>query len=585
MQPFPGFGSTYTPSEFSSQRTLIRDLEPDRPNICANYKLTFYNCEGLGDQSFNAIVDWLPIEYVKEITEEITKEGVSIVSSYTVRKKFGFEVITDDATSNYLEESIALYPDAKLRNLDTAVDYDLFAFQTELLSDSSSPLLHKRLTFYCKQYTPVSTEVCCAGVWPGDGEIEIRDPTDLCAGKNASLGATESTLTLTVTGSTIYSSSWTRDGVPIGDNLTSANIDGLYGLYFVNVDVEGCQFTLQYNNVDPCVGFNVTLATDGSIITATTTHNDVTFAWEYSADGSSFSTIPGSTSTIVATDPGFYKVLVSNGVCDDEAVIEYLGENACDYEVIITADEDYNLSATVDPFNLSYTYQWYIDNGSGRTEIPGANSPEYAASESGFYELKVTLDDCEVYGRKVVILPVDSGLCCDITGIINMVGEDLVLSFDGCDDDAYITWFVNTGSGFIQIGTGTTVTPGVDGLYRAHIRCGDCEKDVDYLYYNCEENPCDDFNLELTNNGDEFTVVITGCDHVTSIEWSVENEDGITQLFIYGPTITPTIPGLYKAKVTCGDADCVKTIAFMAYECNGCLEVNFGEPEPVTVCN
>jgi len=137
---------------------------------------------------------------------------------------------------------------------------------------------------------------------------------------------------------------------------------------------------------------NATLCNGESLmINTNTTNTDASVVYSWTKNGV---TIDGATSSsYMATDAGMYTMTASNyGICNGSAsfTIEYApvpvaSINGSDKIDSICAGQTTILTATGTP-DAAYTYTWY-NNG---TEIAGASSYTYTASESGSYTVMVT---------------------------------------------------------------------------------------------------------------------------------------------------------------------------------------------------
>ena len=105
----------------------------------------------------------------------------------------------------------------------------------------------------------------------------------------------------------------------------------------------------------------------------------------------SFSDLGTSNTQIASEGAGYYKVIVTNGDCETEAIVNVTEDALCELEGEITKDGNV---LTFESESLDIVgYQWYVDTGEGEEIIADATLESYTATETGYYTIKVELEN------------------------------------------------------------------------------------------------------------------------------------------------------------------------------------------------
>ena len=228
-----------------------------------------------------------------------------------------------------------------------------------------------------------------------------------------------------------------------GDYRVTATYEDCEDQDIIRVVVSDCSMTAELSRTDDSV----------SVL-----HSDCdspTYVW-YKDTGSGLAVISGATSaTIVISETGTYKVIVSCDGCTVEAQKFYMVSDGCDFSVAI--DRTGN-TLTADTDADTPTYVWELETDAGRVEV--GTSATQAITERGIYFLQVTSGACtkETY---VYVAPSASVVTCVLsksTGYEFVVYEIDLLGV--VDPAAELTVIVGT-----TLYTYTASTPGSTGLY------------------------------------------------------------------------------------------------------------------------
>ncbi len=264
---------------------------------------------------------------------------------------------------------------------------------------------------------------------------------------------------------------------------------------------------------------NGTALCDGESITLDAGENpDAVYAWY--KDGV---LLPNETSsTLVVTQPGTYKVEISFGSSDcivtDEIIIEFkpspifdLGANQflCDNNTIV-------LDATVtNPDELSnISYKWFLDG----TEIPGETNPTLTISQAGIYLAEVNGDDC-VVTDEITITGVS--FTVDIQDEVFLCGEEsyeIVPLITGADaNNATYIW--STGE------TTPTIVVTQSGTYSVEVTIDTCTEtdDVSITLGIIPEIELGDTVIKCAQDTETLSVTVSNIDPAqVTYQWYVD---------------------------------------------------------------
>jgi len=330
----------------------------------------------------------------------------------------------------------------------------------------------------------VGTSPCCGtsifSEAPYESECPDPDPDpEACTDLSISLSEAGGVISLTVTnpfGSP--TSSWTfvpeGGGSPVflGNNLTSVAAPA-YGTINVTYSVGSCRKTSSIVYLDPCTGFEVSIANNSGAMTATVddAHSPATYQWSYSELGDTYTNLGATQSQAASEGEGFYKVIATKGGCTSEDIVNVTDIITCFIEGEI--DKVGNILSFSSPA-VGLTYQWFIQIDDVIVPIVGATDPDYTATESGMYYLDVTNeDDCTYRFSRVHLMCTD---CAAFTVDMSNSGDVITADVSGCGEPEYFWYKVNVDGSTTQVGDDSdSYTLTGDGLYFVSVCCGDCE--------------------------------------------------------------------------------------------------------------
>ena len=227
---------------------------------------------------------------------------------------------------------------------------------------------------------------------------------------------------------------------------------------------------------DPCNNFEVTVTYNDESITASTAGGgagNVNYKWYYDRFGNgNFEFLIDGVSVIVPDGAGVYRVVAIKGACQDVDAV--MVQEPCSlFDVFIYQDLDTIRSRVIagqgDP-----AYTWtYIDEEANETVLPD-DTDSIRPDKTGFYRLDVEDGECE--GSDTIYMEVFNE--CDFDVIITDNGDGTYTAsyddYDGSDTPSY-RWEKETTDGIVAFGTGDTITPDEEGVYRAYITLDNCE--------------------------------------------------------------------------------------------------------------
>lgn len=152
------------------------------------------------------------------------------------------------------------------------------------------------------------------------------------------------------------------------------------------------------NVAQPDLGNDVSICGQSSITLNSNVPTDGSITFQWYVNEVSQGTASTTANTFNATSAGTYKVVVSNGTCSNEDVVEVLG-------VLPTIDLEgpYDLcspaSQLLDAGVENVTYEWKWNNET----LDGETSQTYLATKEGTYELTISASGCGNESDDVVI--------------------------------------------------------------------------------------------------------------------------------------------------------------------------------------
>ncbi len=322
---------------------------------------------------------------------------------------------------------------------------------------------------------------------------------NICAGGNA-------TFTATATGPGTLTYQWYENGTPITDGgiysgsstntltLTGATAGMNNYTYYVAVYASGCSAVAKNSNTvtlttsnSPTVVTNAPsfVTCQGSSVALTMTASGVglTYQWQILSGATwnnlsnfgSYSNVNGNSlkinPTTVAMDGSQYRVIVSGTCSPFTATSATTTMNVISPVANNSIANSQNLCAgTPAPFtgstptggNGAYTYQWYLNSGSGWFAISGANGINYSSgplSVTTQYYRAVSSGGCAAVNSPTITVtilpptsttdPSNTTVCAGTNATFTVVGTGSGLSYQ---------WQVNTGSGWSNVINGASYT-------------------------------------------------------------------------------------------------------------------------------
>lgn len=450
---------------------------------------------------FRGEVAWNPIE--KEENVEVEEDGYggeTLINKFT-RQIHSFSCVMDERDYTVLYRIMGLEETVQLNRVNNGSVLE--SDKVENISVEGQQILHNiyevTVSFEVRSQGNGGTEKmafgtngCCLPLYESAPFEDPCDPGSGTGGAECELYA----VAVTESGGNLTASVSNGDGSQIqyqwfykepggvfellANNASTVSLGG-FGTYKVIATQGNCNDNDSYVYLDPCAGFAVSLSQSGDNLTANVENagSGLTYSWEYN-DGTGWSDLVDTTQTIIASDLGTYRVTVNNdALCEDEAIITVTAESGCAELTIGIDNTDGELSLTGLEGNTPTTVTWNLDEGTGYVEVDTGLTTE--ATGNGLYQAVIDIDGC-LYTAQLLILNIECDPCDAIT--INIVEDAGVLTAvtSGCTGTEQIDWYLNAGSGYQHVGSGSTFTPSTDGLYRANVKCDDCEK-MDYIFY------------------------------------------------------------------------------------------------------
>lgn len=433
---------------------------------------------------------WLPIKY--ETEEEFTANGFEQLKllKKVVKQIHGFEFVADEHLKGliykiaYGSETLTLtdkdlvdFTIHEITVKDTPVneEQDLFIV-TVTFKTSTAGLTDFGASGCCLDlYTEAPYEDPCTGQ-PGD------DPD--CTGITFAVTRSGNDLQAIVTGD---SGSWTvqwqyreQTGLPwqsvgSGTPLTLGGYGEYKGIFHASNGT--CILEDTYTYLSPCSGFSVDVRQSASTLIANITGGTSTFTYKwYQWNDVTESWDLMSTSAVqVITVSGIYQVEVTDSNnCVVYDTINALIVPICTLDFTLArVDNELQISAVSE---AGYSVQWTLNDGSTITVLPETGDTiNLETYGQGLYTATVTKDACSKDRDHLVL-----DQCMLFKGIIYSIEpvaggyarlQAASIYAPGTVD---FTWYQNTGSGWVQVGTGNTIDLNTSGTVRLVSESGIC---------------------------------------------------------------------------------------------------------------
>lgn len=560
---------------------------------------------------FRGTVEWEPTEFSEESDTIDNGSGLITILSKVTRQIHVFKAVMDESDLYELRRFVSEYPTIQLKTVNNGnyglsdivsnitVEQDeweknvyevTFKFEVVKQGDGGTDRMAMGNSGCCKplfQDTPI--EDPCN---PGGG----GDPN--CDNFNVRVQRSGNILVATVTGntSTNYTITWMYKPVGgtfsvISQNATSVSLGG-FGEYKAIAKEGNCKDEDSHVYSDPCAGFDVNLRREnGNELVAEVANggNGLTYLWElYNTVTEAWDTLPDITPAIVATQAGQYRITATNDSgCSDQDIETVPESMLCEWTLEIvpsTLNSVDTLEAVPSDNALTYTYAWFVDRGDGLGLINlGISTQILTITSNGMYEAQVTdQNGCQKIERFVIINC--NTECGNVVMLIKKIAGQLDVILNPLPDDVELLWFLNTGNGFYQIATGTSVNITLNGIYKVKARWGDgCELSKEILVYDCDSN-CGNLAISIINTDCTLNASVAGGSGSETIQWYVWNGTDWVFTGATGDSYTAPNTGLYKAIVT--DGSCSAEEPFFISICNdGTCEFAAGSANQYFVCN
>ena len=332
------------------------------------------------------------------------------------------------------------------------------------------------------------TKACASATFNSfDFAFTVSNPQEAGAGNvfivemsNATGSFTAPTVVKTVTGAgsafdpvsfalplTAYGAGYrirVRSTVPATTSPVSAAFPAYYAIH-------NQPFSINNNNgtVQICQGNSYTLSIDNTGTPLSPTYYPaLTYKWF-----KDLTVIPGATGpSITVTQAGKYYVYTEYGACT-----EYMFSYSNDVNVAVQAVLTPVITTTSTSLcpagtrtltssvqTAGYTYVWYRDNA----VIPGANTPNYTASQEGLYHLQITGGGCVFETNAIELDAVDFNLSIDPSATTILIPGDQV-NIAAITDAVSPTykWYKN--NGIIPGAAGVSYNVTQKGTYKVEV--------------------------------------------------------------------------------------------------------------------
>ena len=293
---------------------------------------------------------------------------------------------------------------------------------------------------------------------------------------------------------------WYKDSVLIStaEDITEAG-PGLYEL----VARHGlCEDNATLEIEDTCLGYTVGLQENSGVLVASATRTS-TFSWFKNDGAGGEIDLSHSGSSYIPTESGTFIVKGVSGGCNAQSSIAF-SHASCPLTVSISRDGS-ELTAMVSNESGVITYSWWKDIGAGLIDT-GETGNTFTITESGYYELRVTDDNC-VKSAQITVFD----QCINFKGWIERVIDQaglfqITAEWINAPDDVTVTWYQNLGAGWFSLGIGQTISVGTKSGVRAVISSGTCKR-TDELYFTADPDKITPFQKFNVTDIDEDLIV------------------------------------------------------------------------------
>src|SRR5690606_16896935 len=381
-----------------------------------------------------------------------------------------------------------------------------------------------------------------------------------------------------------YTYAWYKDNVLVSTNNNSVYTATAEGDYYVVITTASCSFTsdtlsLELNdfNLIPDTPLqDVIIPGENKVLSVTTDALSPVFIWY--KDGV---VIPGaSTSSIYANTAGEYKVEVKQTEeCDIVKELTFTLIYPSGFNIEIAPDGDFEECAdTATALNIvvfealtqggpidilnnnyGYGYPWFMDG----TPITGATGISIMVSESGTYQLQVTIPDFGGVPSNIITVNLDfiaevvietDDVFCDEGATINITSN--------VNDSTYSYAWYKEGSSTV-IGTESSITVDESGSYFMEVSFENCtisSNIIEVIPYDMSQIAVSTGPFYDLPEGTTSTITASGAESYT---WY---HNGV--IVSYGPDVEVTEAGVYTVVATVGDCEDSRDVTVSLVENN-----------------
>ncbi|WP_330443465.1 gliding motility-associated C-terminal domain-containing protein [Flavobacterium sp. C4GT6] len=381
-----------------------------------------------------------------------------------------------------------------------------------------------------------------------------------------------------------YTYAWYKDNVLVSTNNNSVYTATAEGNYYVVITTASCSFTSDTLNLE-LNDFNlipdtplqdVIIPGENKVLSVTTDALSPVFTWY--KDGI---VIPGgSIPSIYANTAGQYKIVVKQTEeCNIVKELTFTLVYPSGFNIEIAPDGDFVECAdtatalnivTFDALtqggpidilnnNYGYGYQWYMDG----TPITGATGTSIMVSESGTYQLQVTIPDFGPVSSNIIT--VNLGFIADVVieteDVFCDEGATINITSNVNDSTYSYAWYKEGSS--IVIGTESSITVDESGSYFMEVSFENCtisSNIIEVIPYDMSQIAVSTGPFYDLPEGTTSTITASGAE---SYIWY---HNGV--IVSYGPDVEVTEAGVYTVVATVGNCEDSRDVTVSLVENN-----------------
>jgi len=534
--------------------------------VCANYELNIdEECVGnLVQLPTNKTIyinhnGFVPFELEEFEDELINGQGVGIRSRYIQKRWLIFPGIANTYVYSIISAFAGL-TGFKLKNYETDEEVEFDRLEVEpgqkLTRDIFQVTLRMRLKNNAVQFADDCDSLYLGAPYEGCDEDSQGTPGSDIDCEDYEIVGQQSGTVLSVStagapGTGTESFRWRyrrseRDNwQTISNNTNSYDFGDNYGIYEVIAFKAGCQTDkYTFTIADPCADFAISIIDTGTgYLLAEATKAPDLITWEMD-DGSGWNVVQNGGMIFELEVSGDYRVRAEYGDCEADSNVLSIELEECDFEVDIVRGQDGSLTLVVDGYDGEDdpAYRWEKELSDGVIVPISGNLETIQPDESAIYHGYITLDGCEK-GTYELIIDLCEGFEAYIGAVIPGASTYTLYAQITGGNNVDIKWYQMSGSGYVQIGSGNSVTTTQVGNVKMVATSGSCVR-VDYTEIAMDfVNPWYYQKFILAGGEDhvtitEFTLPDTDNLHPDRVAWLMEvTENGVEQ--VYGHEVLP----------------------------------------------